>query len=183
LPADERSTRGEDRRVFSAFSPLFLREKIMRRKIMRFMRKHLKQRKTCRESGQAMVEFALVVPFLIALLCFIIDFGWVLSCKNDLTNLAGQTARYAAIQVNQGNADADQVKGRVITYVADHGYNSRGAARTSGSDITIDMASGYVRVKLSENVNYLTGMTGVLTGHGTDVMLTAEAAAPIEVHN
>lgn len=62
---------------------------------MRFMRKHLKQRKTCRESGQAMVEFALVVPFLIALLCFIIDFGWVLSCKNDLTNLAGQTARYA----------------------------------------------------------------------------------------
>ncbi|HCW24173.1 MAG TPA: hypothetical protein DGX96_11320 [Lachnospiraceae bacterium] len=155
----------------------------MRRKIMRFMRKHLKQRKTCRESGQAMVEFALVVPFLIALLCFIIDFGWVLSCKNDLTNLAGQTARYAAIQVNQGNADADQVKGRVITYVADHGYNSRGAARTSGSDITIDMASGYVRVKLSENVNYLTGMTGVLTGHGTDVMLTAEAAAPIEVHN
>lgn len=144
---------------------------------MRSVMKYLKKNGKYCERGQAMVEFALVLPFLVALLCFIVDFAWIFSCKNDLTNLAGQTARYAAIQTNKGKTD-DAVISSVQAYVHDHGYNSQGAA--TPSEVQVDKANGYVRVKLQEEVPYLTGITGALTGHGNDEMLTAEAAAPIE---
>jgi uncharacterized protein (UPF0333 family) len=35
------------------------------------------------EKGQAMVEFALIVPLLILLLCGIIDFGWIFGNQAD----------------------------------------------------------------------------------------------------
>ena len=50
-----------------------------------------------RDSGQSMVEFALVLPFLMLILCLIIDFGWVFSKQNELTSVAGATARYVSI--------------------------------------------------------------------------------------
>ena len=142
---------------------------------MRFVISTLQSKIHHREQGQAMVEFALVLPFLVMLLCFIVDFGWMLSCKNDLTNLAGQAARYGAIQANKGEAT---VRSSVDTFVSNNGYNSRGEAKLE--KVTYDEANGFVSVELKEDVSYLTGMTGVLTGHGTGETLEAVAAAPID---
>ena len=49
------------------------------------------------EKGQAMVEFALVLPLLLILLCGIIDFGWLYYNQITLNNAAREGARYAVI--------------------------------------------------------------------------------------
>lgn len=80
------------------------------------------------ESGQAMVEFALVAPVLIIVFALIVDFGWIMFQRNKLTNLAGQTARYAAIQYSDsdnwtggkyGTSSVDQADASNTLFVED----------------------------------------------------------------
>jgi len=52
------------------------------------------------ERGTAVVEFALVAPILFLLVFGILDFGRALNYYNDLTQLAGQGARAAAVNRN-----------------------------------------------------------------------------------
>jgi Flp pilus assembly protein TadG len=64
------------------------------------------------ERGTALVEFALIAPFLFLFLFGIIEFGRALNYYNDLTQLAGQGARAAIVSRNPdstavGTANAD----------------------------------------------------------------------------
>jgi hypothetical protein len=52
------------------------------------------------ERGTALVEFALIAPLLFLLLFGIIDFGRALDYYNQVTQLAGQGARAAAVNMN-----------------------------------------------------------------------------------
>ena len=52
------------------------------------------------ERGTALVEFALVLPILMALTIGILDFGRALNYYNQLSQLAGQGARAAAVNCN-----------------------------------------------------------------------------------
>jgi Flp pilus assembly protein TadG len=52
------------------------------------------------ERGTAVVEFALVAPLLFVVLFGIIDFGRALNYYNNLTQIAGQGARAAAVNQN-----------------------------------------------------------------------------------
>ena len=52
------------------------------------------------ERGTAVVEFALIAPLLFLLLFGIIDFGRALDYYNQVTQLAGQGARAAAVNRN-----------------------------------------------------------------------------------
>jgi Flp pilus assembly protein TadG len=47
--------------------------------------------------GVALIEFALVLPFLLLIVFGMIDLGKAVSYWNDETHLANQTARYAAV--------------------------------------------------------------------------------------
>lgn len=130
------------------------------------MQKLLKHTK--KEKGQALVEFALVLPILLVVLCGIIDFGWILSCQNELTNAAGETARYAAIYAN--NSDVHTLAEEFLT--------EQGITGTPHLDnLTID--DTYATVEVSEEVPYLTGLTGVFTRHNT-ITLHGKASMPIE---
>ena len=62
--------------------------------------------KKTNEKGQAMVEFALILPLLILLLCGIIDFGWIFGNQLVLNNAGRDTARYMAINYDTGANDA-----------------------------------------------------------------------------
>lgn len=130
------------------------------------------------EKGQSMVEFALCLPFLVLLICIIIDFGWVFSCKNDLTNLAGQAARYGAIQAgdptNRANYETE-----IRKFVSQNGYNAKGTV----SVISVTKSNDIITVELQENVKYLTGLTGIFTGGGNDVTLKAKSASPIDPYS
>lgn len=50
-----------------------------------------------REDGQAMVEFALILPLLVLLLCGIIDFGWIFGNQITMNNASREAARFMAI--------------------------------------------------------------------------------------
>ncbi|MHC1721566.1 MAG: TadE/TadG family type IV pilus assembly protein [Aminipila sp.] len=49
------------------------------------------------EKGQAMVEFAIVLPILLLLLCGICEFGWIFSNQILANNACREAARYAAV--------------------------------------------------------------------------------------
>jgi Flp pilus assembly protein TadG len=72
----------------------------------------------CRERGQAVVEFALIVPLLVLLTMGMVDFGRVFYSYEALANAAREGARYCAL--NPGNASGTQsrVNGEVNGTVA-----------------------------------------------------------------
>ena len=54
------------------------------------------------ERGAAMVEFAIVLPVVLALVLGIVDFGKAFNYDNDLTELSATAARTAAVNSNAG---------------------------------------------------------------------------------
>lgn len=63
------------------------------------------------ERGQALVEFALVLPLLLLVVLGIADFGRALGYKDDMTHLANAAARYAAVNNSPNGA------GTLKTYI------------------------------------------------------------------
>ena len=57
----------------------------------------MKRRLHAGEKGQALVEFALVLPVLLAILCGIIDFGWLFYNQLSVNNICREGARYAVV--------------------------------------------------------------------------------------
>jgi hypothetical protein len=49
------------------------------------------------QRGQALVEFALILPILLAVILGVFDFGSALNQKNDLNFMANTAARYAEV--------------------------------------------------------------------------------------
>ncbi len=68
--------------------------------------------------GAAIVEFAVVLPLLLALLFGIIDFGWVFMVRQTLTNAAREGVRVAILTT----ATEADVLARVRAVMAPTGY-------------------------------------------------------------
>jgi Flp pilus assembly protein TadG len=64
----------------------------------------LRERK--RDSGQELVEFAIVFPLLMLLLLGIIDFGRIMYSYSAITNAAREGTRYAIVPDHQGDIAA-----------------------------------------------------------------------------
>lgn len=129
---------------------------------------YVKRRRKRKERGQSIVEFALILPFLLLILCGIIDFGWILSCQNELTNAAGETARYAAIYSNKDN----------VTSLTEEFLSEQGITGTPHlSSLSID--DTFATVYVAEDVNFLTGMSGIFFRKNY-ITLSAKASMPIE---
>ena len=62
-----------------------------------------RDRRRERESGQALVEFALIVPLFLAIVVGMIQFGVALNFWLDLQRLANQGARSAAVNCGSGS--------------------------------------------------------------------------------
>ena len=68
------------------------------------------------ESGQAAVEFALVVPILCVVIIAILHFGKVMNYWLDLNHVASEGARKAAVNSFASDAEADAyIRGRLET--------------------------------------------------------------------
>jgi len=59
-----------------------------------------------REQGQAVVEFAMVLPVLAALVIVLIQFGGIMYRWISLTHLANEGARYATVNIFPGGASS-----------------------------------------------------------------------------
>jgi Flp pilus assembly protein TadG len=72
-----------------------------------------------KERGQAMVEFALVLPLLMILLCGIVDFGWIFGNQLQANNACREAARACAIQSELPQSELQQLAETVISDRAD----------------------------------------------------------------
>jgi Flp pilus assembly protein TadG len=58
-----------------------------------------------RQEGQALVEFAFVLPIMLALVFGIVEFALALNKQGDATHIASEVARFAAVNENPGKRE------------------------------------------------------------------------------
>lgn len=106
------------------------------------------------ESGQSLIEFALVLPLLLLLLCGIFDFGRAMYGYLSLNLVAQESARLGSL----GAADAD-IKQFADSHV--HiGGNTLNVTITPGQ---ADRKSGdFVTVNLDYPMTYMTPLVSVI---------------------
>lgn len=120
------------------------------------------------QKGQAAVEFALVLPILILLVCGVIDFGRMLYTANSLTSVCERAARYASIDYT-----TKQDKETIRTYI-------NGTLIPPGVDVikTADLdvqpvprvSDGTVTVHITYTMSYITPFISKLLSSSTKTM-------------
>lgn len=119
-----------------------------------------------RERGAAAVEFALVVPILIALVLAIAAFGRGYQIQSSLSMAAREGARVAAIEM-----DAEKGRTRAAEAADDFGLDDVTTA-ADGSD-NCDAPNERVRIQVSTDYDFL-GFSGFL-GVPSGVTMTGRA--------
>jgi Flp pilus assembly protein TadG len=101
------------------------------------------------ERGAALVELALVVPFLMMIMCATIDFGLAVYTLNNLTAAVREGGRFAAAKTPLVANDAD-VRQRVYGYIS--GMNNAQTAAQVQATITntaADPVTGLLTVTIT----------------------------------
>jgi hypothetical protein len=134
------------------------------------------------EDGQALAEFALVLPIILIILFAIAYFGIALNDWIDETQLASEGARFAAVNENCIVKNAPkkceggpQEEAAFLAWLTKQGDNAqvRGAKATICSNTST--TEGYVQVKLTYNYEWLP-----LLHLGAATPLTSTAQMKIE---
>lgn len=104
------------------------------------------------EEGQAMVEFALVLPVLLLILCGILDFGWLFYNQYNVDNTARQAAR--SICTECADRDFNDTVDDAVEIVRDQIYNEDTLPETGGVTVELLDQSGNVvsNVKQAESI-------------------------------
>ncbi len=128
------------------------------------MRSHA-SRRASRRSGQALVEFALVVPILMLIVLGIIEFGQAWRAKQAIGTAAWQAARLSAI-VDQA-IDQDSVRRAVNRMLAAAGLDSTKETLTlplswhSPGSITVQIEYPYHMGWLQGPMSWTTGQASL----------------------
>ena len=130
------------------------------------MKKHLIKS----ERGQSIVEFALVLPILLILLCGIIDFGWLYYNQITLNNAAREGARYAVIHYDPTVDWKEEAESRMINDMV--GVNSATA-------IVSDPVEQQITASVTATPRILTAFTSTIPGRNT-MELHAECTMRLE---
>jgi Flp pilus assembly protein TadG len=119
-------------------------------------RLHTTRRALCQpaaEEGQALVEFALVLPVLLLVLFGITEFGLALNTANDETHLANEVARYAT--VNQNPANGGQSLAAWAKSQADSNFLASGGSVCISFPNDTSNIGDPVKVSVSAKVNWM----------------------------
>lgn len=109
------------------------------------------------ERGQGLVEFALVLPILLALVLGIIEFGWALNGKITLNSAVREGARAAAVYKYTDLADLNGVaQAAVISNSSASGLSDQ------STKTTVHLNAAYlvdkIEVEASANFNPIIGL-------------------------
>ncbi len=85
------------------------------------MLKALIRKKVKSEEGQALLEFALVLPLILIILCGILDFGWLFYNQLNVDNSAREAAR--AVCVDCDTLSTDEIKEKATRIVSNNLFN------------------------------------------------------------
>lgn len=111
-----------------------------------------------KEHGQSIVEFAIVLPLLLLIVCAIIDFGWLFYNQLNLQNSVREGARFGA--VNAGNSDCIALTQAKINDVAVDSIKE-----VMNIDITFSTpltpCDGDISVTVTSTIRILTPVLGI----------------------
>lgn len=112
------------------------------------------------EKGQAMVEFALLLPILLLILSGIINFGWIFGNQLLANNVSMEAARYAAIHYYDSLTDDDRL-------IAEGIVAARAPTLVSPAVTIVKSASGdSITVNVTCSVNLLTPLMSAMFPDG-----------------
>ena len=116
-----------------------------------------------KESGQSVVEFALILPILLLIVCGVIEFGMLFGTQLTLQNSSREGARYAAL-----HSDDSDLENTIYR-------NSSGDFRTGNMEVSVvfsdaDKKSGYVTVTCSVRLNALTPVGLIVFDNGIEAL-------------
>ena len=104
------------------------------------------------EKGQSIVEFALVLPLLLTLLCGVIDFGWIYSNQYRVENASYAGARYASLYISDyDESTMNQLIKKVETRAKEDLWNGG-----EGATISVSVDSDKINVTVEYPVKNLT---------------------------
>ena len=122
----------------------------------------LSHKKYKHEDGQAMVEFALILPIFLLILCGILDFGWLFYNQLSLNNACREGARYAVVHTAE-NADTQSI----INHIEN---TTTTVFANDGVDISIeytspaDPTSGDIKVSMQADISFFTPVLSTVLG-------------------
>lgn len=126
------------------------------------MRKFFKKGRDKKEDGQSIVEFALILPVFLLILCGIIDFGWMFYNQLTLNNACREGARYAVVNTADG---ADMAA--ITTHIEN---SSKNVFDKDGVEINVaysspgDPTEGDVTVTLKAEITFFTPVLSSVLG-------------------
>lgn len=126
------------------------------------MKKLFKSKKGKNEDGQAMVEFALILPIFLLILCGILDFGWLFYNQLSLNNACREGARYAVVNTADGadtQAIINHIENTTTTVFANDGVDIT-VKYSSPSDPT----AGDITVTLEADISFFTPVLSTVLG-------------------
>lgn len=115
----------------------------------------MRHRKTDTEQGAAIVEMALVTPFLVLLLLGIIEFGWAFSQNLDIKHGAREAARMLSVNEDPGGAGTQSQN--IISDVCDRMDLFPGTSVTLMRTGAAVDSTATARVSVAVGQNTLTG--------------------------
>ena len=116
------------------------------------------------EDGQAVVEFAIITPIILLILCGIIDFSWIFSAQLATNNCAREGARYASVTSSFSTIEYETSQ-KVLSVASDN-IKSNIQTTVTLSDV-ISPTSGDVTVTVNSEVNTLTIVANTIFGGNT----------------
>jgi Flp pilus assembly protein TadG len=122
------------------------------------------------QRGQALVEFALILPILLAVMIGIFQFGGAYSQKNNLNFLANQAARYASVNGCAPCAGTDA--NAIATYVKSTADTSQ-LKSTTTITFCLPNSTNKVGDPLQVTVSAPYKWLGVLSGSGLPTGVSA----------
>ncbi len=126
------------------------------------MKRRLIMKKVRREDGQAMVEFALILPVFLLILCGIIDFGWLFYNQLSLNNACREGARYAVVNTADDadtQAIINHIENTASTVFANDGVDIE-VSYSSPNDPT----SGDITVHMEAEISFFTPVLSTIMG-------------------
>jgi len=91
------------------------------------------------ERGQALVEFALVIPILLLVLLAVLQFGKAINYWNDATHITAEGARYAAVNRKPNPASALSLQAQLLAQADATELRSGGSASLpAGAQVCVE---------------------------------------------
>jgi Flp pilus assembly protein TadG len=128
------------------------------------------------QRGTALVEFALIAPLLFLLLFGIVDFGRALNYYNQITQLAGQGARAAAVNRNPDGTALSNSNLYSIQQQLVQKYTGQRELQNGIYACITHVPSGpgdYVTVRVSYNFHFLPLISAAASAFGGGLNLVA----------